>query len=287
MHRAWLLVIVLVAGYGEGHAARPHLEVATWNLEWFDSGPRGPGGQYGKRPWPTAYQTIAQILRGQGPFAGEPDLEVVGLEEITDARYVETLLRFLPGWQYLVLPARAGSQRCALLWDGAEVRVQALPPLTLVTGKRQAFHARLAAGALAFDYVVCHLQSGASREDRGTREAQCRALAQWLHGQPRTSPPTDSDVLIGGDLNAEADEAALQPLLSDPWLVWCFAGWSQLPPTRPSSGRTIDHLFYTPALRPRVAGATVMQSAYQRLGEAQYRRLVSDHLPVMVSLYTD
>jgi hypothetical protein len=30
-----------------------------------------------------------------------------------------------------------------------------------------------------------------------------------------------------------------------------------------------------------------MQSAYQRLGEAQYRRLVSDHLPVMVSLYTD
>jgi endonuclease/exonuclease/phosphatase family metal-dependent hydrolase len=287
MRRTWLLVIALVAGYGAGHAARPHLEVATWNLEWFDSGPRGPSGKSGKRAWPTAYQTIAQILRGEGVAAGDPDLEAVGIEEVTDTKYVAAVVRFLPGWQYLVLPARGGTQRCALLWNAAQVRVQALPPLTLVAGKRQALHARLAAGALAFDYVVCHLQSGASREARVTREAQCRALTGWLHGQDRASPPTDPDVLIGGDLNAEADEPALQTLLSDPWLTWCFAGWSRLLPTRPSSGRTLDHLFYTPALRPRVAGVAVLQSAYQRLGEAQYRGLVSDHLPVMVSLYTD
>lgn len=283
----YLCAVLLLALAGSAGADRPRMEIATWNLEWFDSGPRGGEEQLGPRAWPQAYQTLAQIIRGEGPAAGLPDLEVIGLQEVTDPSYVTALLTLLPGWQAEVLPDRKSYQRCALLWDANEVRQQALPPLPLGDRQRQAVHARLAGGAFDFDYVVCHLKSGNSREDRDTRGMQTAILSRWLHNQNNESPLTDTDVLLGGDLNAEADEPQLMVLLRDPWLTWCFASWQQLIPTRPVSGRTIDHLFFTPSFRENVAAVNVWERVYEQLGQEEYRRQVSDHLPVVVSVYTD
>jgi len=284
----WVIVVLLPAlVVGPTLAAeRPHAEVAAWNLEWFDSGPRGENSQAGPRAYPLAYQTIAQIVRGEGPAAGQDDLEIVGLEEVTGEKYVTALLHFLPGWRALVLSARAGSQRNALLWNAQRVSVQELPALKL-GGPREAVHVRFRVGAFDGDYVVAHLKSGGGHNERETREGECRALSAWLHNPNGPSAPTDADVLIGGDLNTEANETALQMLLNDPWLVWCFAGLAQPPVTRPCSGRTIDHIFMTSDCRPNLRRTTVLRAPYDALGADEYRRLVSDHLPVVVSLYTD
>lgn len=281
---AWLFVLALAVA--PALADRPHVEAAAWNLEWFDSGPRGEDSQAGPRAYPQAYQTIAQIALGQGPAAGQDDLEIIGLEEVTGEQYVTALLQFLPGWQALVLPARNGWQRCALLWNAQRVSVQELPALDL-GGPREAVHVRFRADQFTGDYVVAHLKSGNGREDRRTREGECQALCTWLHTPTGLSPATDQDVFIGGDLNTEADETALQILMNDPWLVWCFAGWPQVPATRPCSGRTIDHFFMTPTCRANLRSTTVLRAPYDALGGDQYRQLVSDHLPVVVSLYTD
>ena len=166
------------------------------------------------------------------------------------------------------------------------VSVQELPALKL-GGPREAVHVRFRVGAFDGDYVVAHLKSGGSHNERETREGECRALSAWLHNPNGPSAPTDADVLIGGDLNTEANETALQILLNDPWLVWCFAGLAQPPVTRPCSGRTIDHIFMTSDCRPNLRRTTVFRAPYDALGADEYRRLVSDHLPVVVSLYTD
>jgi endonuclease/exonuclease/phosphatase family metal-dependent hydrolase len=260
----------------------PHVEVATWNLEWFNHAKRGfpentrGGPTYGPRD-AQALETIAYLVRKHG-------LDAVGLQEIQSAEDLEQLLPYLPGYRVCVVDETA-SQHCALLWDSAVVTVELQPQLSVLAvtrGQRQGLHAWIKSGQFTFDYLVVHL---ANRDDQVAWQVQL--LTSWLRGTLGESPPRDDDAVIGGDLNLTPWEAPLQVLLADPLLAWCFAGVTDLPPTRAPSGKTIDHVFMTRDVYDN-----------QRLGEAQvpredlefgerYRELISDHLPVIQSFRTD
>ena len=279
MRRLWF-VSLLFAAVVPLSAETPHVEVATWNLEWFNHGQRGfpedthGGPTYGPRD-AEGLKTIAYLIRKHG-------LDVVGLEEIHSEADLGELLAYLPGYQMSVVPDRA-SQHCALLWDANVASVRVLAPLAalaVTSGQRQGLHAAVKCGNFSFDYLVVHL---ASDDDKVAQQTQM--LYSWLHGTLKQSPPQDDDVLIGGDFNLTSREAPLQTLLQDNWLVWCFFGLDPVPLTR--YGKTIDHIFMT-------------WNTYrdQRLGEAEvpqedlyfkerYRELVSDHLPVIQSFRTD
>lgn len=280
--RRFATLIFIILSASRLCAETPHVEVATWNLEWFNSKSRGfpentrGGPTYGPRD-AVGLKTIAYLIQKHG-------LDVVGLQEIGSTADLQALQGYLPGFQLYVMPDRA-SQHCALLWDGTQVRAKIQPPLAslaLTSGLRQGLLASLQAGQFTFDFMVVHL---ANKDAQAAQ--QTVLLSEWLHGDLSESRPTDDDVIIGGDFNLTPRERPLQTLLHDPWLMWCWLGAAAVPPTRPASGKTIDHLFmswkcYT----------------YQRLGETRvpredlqfgerYRALISDHLPVIQSFRTD
>jgi endonuclease/exonuclease/phosphatase family metal-dependent hydrolase len=275
-----ILAIIILAG--PLCAETPHVEVATWNLEWFNSKSRGfpentrGGPSYGPRD-ATGLQTIAYLIQKHG-------LELVGLQEIESAGDLCALLAYLPGYQMAIVDETA-TQHCALLWQGQAVQVsiqQPLRALALTKGCRQGLHAFVRAGKLDLDYMVTHL---ANKDDQVAQ--QTSLLSAWLHGGLRESRPLDDHVLIGGDFNLTPRESALQTLLRDPWLFWCFAGCDDVPSTRPFSGKTIDHFFmsYNLYQNQRLGGTEVPREDLQ-FGE-RYRALVSDHLPVIQSFRTD
>jgi endonuclease/exonuclease/phosphatase family metal-dependent hydrolase len=275
-----LIFIILFAG--RLFAATPHVEVATWNLEWFNSKSRGfpentrGGPSYGPRD-AQGLKTIAYLIKKHG-------LEVVGLQEIESASGLRALLEYLPGYKMAIVNETA-TQHCALLWQSQAVQVsiqQPLRSLAITKGCRQGLHAFIRAGKFDFDYMVTHL---ANNDDQVAQ--QTALLSAWLHGTLRETPPCDDDVLIGGDFNLTEREGPLQTLLRDPWLVWCFLGFDQLPPTRAVSGKTIDHLFMTwNTYRNQRLGPVVVPREDLEFGE-RYRELVSDHLPVIQSFRTD
>lgn len=278
--RAGLLFLCLAA-LGPLHAATPHVEVGAWNLEWFNNKSRGfpenthGGPTYGPRD-AEGLKTIAYLIQKHG-------IDVLGLEEISSASDLQDLLQYLPGFHMYVVPDRA-SQHCALIWDGTQVSAKIQPPLAalaITSGCRQGLHASLRAGQFTFDYMVVHL---ANKDDPVAE--QTGLLSSWLHGNLSQSRPLDDDVIIGGDFNLTPRETALQTLLNDPWLVWCWAGCS-VPPTRPCSDKTIDHLFMScNCYNYQRLGPTEVPREDLQFG-SRYRELVSDHLPVIQSFRTD
>lgn len=280
--RRVLFALLLLAAVVPLSAETPHVEVATWNLEWFNHGQRGfpentrGGPTYGSRD-AEGLKAVAYLIRKHG-------LDVVGLQEIHSEADLQGLLTFLPGYQVSVVPDRA-SQHCALLWDTNAAAVQVLAPLAslaVTSGQREGLHAAVKCGSFSFDYLVVHL---ANKDDQVAQQTQM--LYSWLHGALPQSPPQDDDVLIGGDFNLTPREAPLQTLLLDDWLVWCFFGLDEAPPTRAVSGKTIDHLFMTwNTYRDQRLGDTQVPREDLQFG-ARYRELISDHLPVIQSFRTD
>lgn len=278
---AALLLLCLMA-LGPLQAETPHVEVGTWNLEWFNDKSRGfpenthGGPTYGPRD-AEGLKTIAYLIQKHG-------IDVLGLEEISRASDLKALLEYLPGFQMYVVPDRA-SQHCALIWDASQVTARIQPPLAalaITSGCREGLHASLWAGKFSFDYMGVHL---ANKDDQVAQ--QTSLLSAWLHGNLAQSRPTDDDVIIGGDFNLTPRESALQTLLRDPWLVWCWAGAQALPPTRACSEKTIDHLFMScSCYTNQRLGETVVPREDLQFGD-RYRELVSDHLPVIQSFRTD
>jgi endonuclease/exonuclease/phosphatase family metal-dependent hydrolase len=282
MKRLCLVVSCWIAA-GALHAAPDHVEVATWNLEWFNHGQRGfpENGHGGPTYGPRSAQGLATIGY---LIAQKHGLDVVGLQEIQSAEDLEALLPYLPATYRMHVVADDATQHCALLWDSAVVTVQIEPPvaaLAVSRRQRQGLHAVVRCRAFTCDFLVVHLANDDAQVAR-----QVDLMQQWVRGTLGQSPRRDDDAVIGGDLNLTANEAPLQTLIADTLLGWCFLGLAELPPTRAVSGKTIDHLFIT-------------RDCYdhQRLGEAEvpredlwfgesYRELISDHLPVIQSFRT-
>lgn len=281
MRRVFLTVFGLLAALPL-YAEVPHVEVATWNLEWFNHAKRGfpenthGGPTYGPRD-AQGLKTIAYLIRKHG-------LDVIGLQEIQSLADVAPLMPYLPGYRVSVV-ADSASQHCALLWDSNVATVQMQPPVTalaVTSGQRQGLHAWIKCGAFSFDYLVVHL---ANKDEQVARQGEM--LQGWLRGKLHQSPRRDDDAIIGGDLNLTPNEAPLKALIADPLLAWCFALAAPLPPTRAVSGKTIDHLFMTRQCYAdlRLGGVRVPREDLWFKG--RYRELISDHLPVIQSFRTD
>ena len=260
------------------------VEIATWNLEWFNSRSRGfpentrGGPSYGPRD-AEGLQAIAAIIRH--------DIAVLGLQEIQSAEDLTQLTALLPGYHMYVLEDNA-TQHCALLWNSNRVSARIRPPLrqlAVTPRMRKGLHASLRAGQFDFNMLVVHLAA-----DRSRSAQQTRIIWSWIHGglMPETRP-YDEDLIIAGDFNLTPDEPPLRILLDSPLLTWIWEGFDETPATRPfgrgGQGSTIDHIIMS---RPcaenwRVGIPNVPMDGYDL---ETYRRLLSDHLPVIQSFRT-
>lgn len=282
--RRYLLFAVAVLAAASAYPADDHIEFATWNLEWFNGKSRGfpentrGGPSYGPRD-AYALAATASIVKKHG-------LDLVGLQEIESQSDLECLLACLPGFCGAILNDTA-QQHCALLWDPEQCSITirpALSTLAITNGLRQGLHASVKAGQFDFEVMVVHL---ANADDQV--EQQVSTLQQWLH----SGGPRDEDVVIAGDFNLTPREKPLQCLLADSLLRWCFAGLSELEPTRPPwpgggrYGKTIDHIFMTACCYDQERWGDAYVPREDLAFGGRYRELVSDHLPVIQSFHTD
>ncbi|MEN6641912.1 MAG: endonuclease/exonuclease/phosphatase family protein [Armatimonadia bacterium] len=282
--RRYLLTVVAILAAACAYPADDHIEFATWNLEWFNSKSRGfpentrGGPTYGPRDG-DALAATASIVKKHG-------LDCVGLQEIESKGDLQCLLACLPGFCGALLEDTA-QQHCALLWDPEQCSVTIRPGLSslaLTSGLRQGLHASVKAGQFDFDVMVVHLANA-----DGQVEQQVSLLQGWL----RNGGPTDEDVVIAGDFNLTPREKPLKALLADSLLRWCFAGLTELTPTRPpwpgggQYGKTIDHIFMTARCYDNERWGDAWVPREDLAFGGRYRELVSDHLPVIQSFHTD
>jgi endonuclease/exonuclease/phosphatase family metal-dependent hydrolase len=265
---------------GRGATAAAVVRLVTWNVhDLFDEQDQ-PGSSGLVDPRPSAAEVEARLL-GIAAVLASLDADVVLLQEVEGL----PLLRRLAD--------RAGYPEARLV-DGNDPRgidvgllsrlpVQAylshaddLGPDGRRLWPRDAVEAVLDAGGRRVLLLGTHLSSrlsdpaGARRRLQASRlrELADRAVARWT---PRLA-------LVGGDLNAERGEAALEPLLMDGgWLdadeVTGAEGWTW---ADGASRASLDHLL----LRARDA------SAILAAGPAGGREALaeSDHRPVLLDL---
>lgn len=285
--------LLLVAGCSRA-AEPPTVRVATWNLEWFNSGKRGfPELRAGEVLPPRTEEglrTIAYLI------ATKHQMQVVGLQEIQSQQDLDSLLAYLPEYRGRVLEDSA-QQHCALLWH-RDIKVawqQPFRALAVTSGQRQGLHARLQAGQFDFDYLVVHLAN-----DKPKVRQQCDLLRDWLAGRIHGSRPTDEDVIIGGDYNLTPTEGPIRQLIPEGLLaatplegallvaIWRGLSPELVPPTRAPSGKTIDHLLLTPTCYQHERwGEAIVPREDLWFGLDRYRELISDHLPVIQDFRID
>lgn len=183
-------------------AERPGVAaIGTFNIEWF-----GSGGTHERRS-DSDMRAIATVIKGTGAA-------LLGLEEIGDEATMDRLLRFLPGYEY-VLGTSGRGQRCGMLWDSARASVgrpREWPDINDALERsegtlRAPLTAQARVGDFDFLFVVVHLKAmfdDKAIRTRRTQTGRLRArLDEWV------AQNTDKDVIIVGDFNDMEDSPAL------------------------------------------------------------------------------
>ncbi len=277
MKRGWLIVAALalipcasLCMCGE----KVEVGVATFNLENY---PRHEG-------------------QGRAAFEVISGLEVsaVAMQEIVNPeRFAREARRHLGASWRFVWSREGGPQRVGVLYDsdalelrGSRSHVETL----LYPRARPALEVALMARASGapVTLLVVHLKAGGEGA-AATRRRQLDALSPVLDGLRERGAP----VVLLGDMNSttDADRAALASLARQRGLEWateplaCTHYWSKKAscPAHP-----LDHaLTGAPARDVRAAGACATVGCDPGDACPVYRREVSDHCPVRMSLELD
>lgn len=276
--------LLLLAAACGAPAAQPDvrgaavLRVVTWNVhDLFDERDQAaPPGALDEVPGPAEVEArldaIAAVLR-------RVEADAVILQEVeTQALLVRLAGRAGYPWAHLVEGNDPRGIDVALL---SRLPVEAYRshaaepgPDGLPLWPRDAIEAVLDAGGRRVALVASHLSSRLSDPDgrrRALQAARLRALADGARGAWGAHL-----VVVGGDLNDEAGDPALAPLLGDG--AWVEAappdgGWTWSDGTRRAA---LDHL----ALPRGDAGAVL--AGWVVVGEDV--RAASDHRPVVLDL---
>jgi len=301
---AWEIAVFVALGVGcfkrhtashKGNAPPPLAQaksgavvgIGSWNLEWF--------GLSGKRPRSDAdIRATAGVIRRTG-------VSLLGLNEIENAEALDALIRYLPGWRY-VLGATGRAQRCAVLYDARRVRLTARPTewpdvnqgIEKEPGSLRApLVAPLQIGKFDFLLVVVHNKAMFDARSVQARHSQMRNLRARLDEWSRNH--REKDIVAVGDYNDFADSAALAELTGAGrnalgGAAYVNAG-ARLPPgaithMRPDS--RIDHIIIASPVTERSEWTGEAFTLPPPPGDARddYEAHISDHLPTWATFKT-
>jgi endonuclease/exonuclease/phosphatase family metal-dependent hydrolase len=187
-----------------------HLDVASWNIEWFGSAGNGPSDE------------ALQLARAAAVIRGI-DADVWGLAEIADEAAWRGLVAALPAYHGLLVSERSvrggpaayhrGEQKLAVLVKrdvatllGARV-VLARHERTFAGRPPLEARLRLTATGEELVVIVVHMKAFADRASWARREA----AAALLHTYLDTEHPTRR-VLVIGDWNDDVDRSIVRGL---------------------------------------------------------------------------
>lgn len=262
------------------------LEVATWNIEWFGSASNGPSDD-------------PRQIRNVGAVIGQSDIDLWGVQEISDATDFEQVLDSLGEDYDGFLATNSGTQRVGFIFRTETIqarRVQHIleqhafafagrPPLLLeatVTLPDTSFVAT---------FITVHMKAGGGTDDRERRVQAALRLKNFLDFTTLSSEP----VMILGDLNDELNRSITSGLPS-PYSAFIqdtsryffpsFTLDDQNVPTFCGSnpvctnGSTVDHILVTNEFAPFYVPGSADRYAELLSEVPGFVLNTSDHLPV-------
>lgn len=245
--------------------------VMSWNLEQF----------------PKTSRTADRVIEILEAFP----VDVVGVQEISDASAFEDLVASLPGYQGLQVDDPGAFLRVGMLYRAD--RVQVTDEEVLFREDPWAFprpplKARVTASAedRTFDFVlvVVHLKAQIDEESESRRREACETLEVWVGEQLQAGG--ERDVMIVGDFNDDPtdvpDDNVFLRFLERPqqYALLTLPLAQQGAFSYITYEAMIDHILVTTdALDEYGAGATRVLDL--ELSNPTYEALVSDHRPVV------
>lgn len=251
--------------------------IGTFNIAWL-----GDGSSDDREPRSDEeYKNVAGVIREANP-------DVLGVEEIENGAALEKVLRYLPGYKYLI-GQKGGQQNVGIIFrEGITVElVEEYEPLIIEQGKnRPGLLVRCKAGNFDWTMMVVHLKS-TSRFDstqemkdrsRIVRKQQSEKIVQWAQ---QFVTAKDKDFIIVGDFNdypSNDRNPTLTPLLSEQSLS--FLTYDQVSCKR-ATWKSIDHIIASKQAQERfIKGSISTINFYKQLSE-QIANKISDHCPVI------
>lgn len=221
-------------------------------------------------------------------------LDVIAVEEIADVDAFEEIVQRLPDHEGVLSTDEyfdGSYQKIGLIYDATVL--EAGEPVALFASSddfpRPAFQLELRwigpGDPLTFLVIALHLKAGETGADRGERTRAIAQLEQYV-GNLVDGDGQDNVVLLG-DFNETLDAEGLpvfQPLRDTArYTIETMVNFNAGEATYISSDAIIDHMVTTAALSGAIGDG---QSVIPRLqfDVDDYRDLVSDHLPVTLSL---
>lgn len=292
--------------------------VATWNLEYYSfSRKRGFPENTGSGPTycprnASQREAIAVAMRARINARIVVLNEIDGKEVQNGVTIIEDLVKRLGSSWKSRIGMEGRIQRIAVVWDSRFARLNAYKEITIkefrVNGKDiferdplLAHFTLLKDGESMNDLLVVglHLASGQDRvRNHDAAMARLRTELKALRGNDPVLPGSEADILIAGDLNANAFDQHVEEFFEDfdqgDWRVLAKEG--SYPATRLADvplnyGDPIDYILataksneYGGLLGEEVleAEAKVWTDLIENGDFAKFREVYSDHLPVSV-----
>ena len=295
MHRGWLIIPLVLAAVLGGCASKENkiiavndpdplfedlsfgvagtFEIVTWNLENF------PG------------ENIADRVEYASTALGSLQVDIVGLQEITDGYNFRSMVSRVPGYDG---HREDGYQTLAFVWNTATVTVNEI--FTIYEDDDWAFPRPPLVmdctwGDLPLIVINNHLKAMSGSTNVSRRESACRQLEEYI-----SENHPDDRVIVLGDMNDELVDAGTNVfqvfldlpqsyrfvdigIATGPYLDWSYPGW-------PSH---LDHILITDELfaafdAPESEITTLKLDQYLKGGFREYEDNLSDHRPVALRL---
>jgi endonuclease/exonuclease/phosphatase family metal-dependent hydrolase len=265
------------AGASRGSGGTSSTPIGTFNIKWFGFAGPEPRDE-------SEIEQVAAVIR-------QIDAPLLGLQEINDEAIMERLVRYLPGYRF-VLGTSGREQRCAILWDTKRASVGRAAEWADVneglsrseSSLRAPLVAQARVGNFDFLFVVVHLKAMMDEKSMRTRRTQLSRMRARLDEWVRNNP--DKDVIAVGDFNDLPDSRAMAELTGGRGSGG--AGFintgSRLPDNvgtyLGASGR-IDHIVVSsPAVsQEEWTGQAFVYPKPRGQERKLYEEAVSDHLP--------
>jgi endonuclease/exonuclease/phosphatase family metal-dependent hydrolase len=248
------------------------LDIACWNIENFPATPETPA-------------LVADLITSL-------DLDLIVVEEIANVAAFDELVARLPEHEAILSSHQYSStsyQKVGLIYRSS---IATVGPSELLFGSdtwgfpRPLLKVPVTVGTFTFDVIGLHLKAGGAPEDAERRTVAARTMDSYLRAQ--IAGGGEDEVIVLGDYNEQINtgggQTVLAPLLAaDQYSFRDAAAVAAGEYSFVPSGRVIDHILTTAGLDAEAAGAIAiiphLDQQYPR-----YESLVSDHLPVVLSL---
>jgi exonuclease III len=269
-----LATLLIFAGTGFSQLVDPRgsdltIDIATWNLQLF----------------PLNGATTTTIV---GLMVGDLELDVIGVQEITDPSALSSAASTAGGWSSVTGPNEGGGY-LGVLYDNSTVDVTAVP-FTIPGNEftRNPFVVPMIVTenetSLQFNLVSLHLKAFHNPSDIDRRRAEIAGLKAYIDNELLNGG--EENWIIVGDYNDELDDPeqwnVFLPLLEDEnyeFLTLPLAG-DEYHASYPGYPSMIDHILVTSALLDEFGEDGEVETLRLDDEYPYYFTDVSDHRPV-------